>query len=61
MIASLAANARLSRDFLHANRFALRDALTVPIRAKARRGYKARKSNVGEEQKAQHHHDEQSA
>src|SRR5687767_13707392 len=34
---------RLSRDFLHANRVALRDALAVPIRAKAcRRSYKAR-------------------
>jgi hypothetical protein len=52
---------RLSRDFLHANRLALRDALAVPIRAKARRGYKARKSNVGEDQKAEHRHDEQGA
>ena len=52
---------QLSRDFLHANRFALRNALAVPVRAKARCGYRARKSNVGEEQKAEQRHDEQRA
>jgi len=63
LIASLKGNnARLSRRFLYANWVALRDAFTVPIRAKAcRRGYKSRKSNVGEEQKTEHRQDEQRA
>ena len=60
-ISTLAEPNRLSRDFLHADGFALRNALAVPIRAKARRGYRARKSNVGEEQQAEQRQDEQSA
>ena len=51
----------LSRDFLHANGFALRHALAFPIRAKASRSYRARKSNVDEEHKAEHRQDEQAA
>jgi hypothetical protein len=48
-----------SRDFLHANRIALRDGAAVPIRPKAGRSFEIGISNEDEGHETKHNEDKQ--